>query len=59
VSALPFQGGHRPLDLPEGKRATRVYPSDAEEPFVLAGSELLGPSAAFSGEVVTVANWQR
>lgn len=40
--------------LPDGKRATQVLPADGDEPFVIAGPELLGPASAFTGQVVAL-----
>lgn len=42
------------LALPSGKQATSVLASDGDEPFVIAGSELLGPASAFTGQVVAL-----
>lgn len=42
------------VPLPDGKRATQVLPADGDVPFVIAGTELLGPASAFTGQVVSL-----
>ncbi len=40
--------------LPDGKQATRVFPSDNDEPFVLTEHELIGPASAGGGVAVSI-----
>jgi hypothetical protein len=42
------------LALPSGKHATRLLPADGDEPFVVAGNELLGPASALDGDPVSL-----